>query len=216
MSLSATPTAELGDPVAGSQTRGVTIVVVPASHLPQARIFPVGSWLMCNGTMSQETGASHWPVVASTGRAFTVIVAEVMPAEPVLKRRVWAPVPAIPRSTNLATPLALVVAVSEPWRVPEPLATVAVTTTPGTATPLPSFTRTLGCRAGSQTSRSSALVGGWVLILIVAGAPASSTAPGVSGWVGSSPPQVAAAATKAEASSRLPARPIRVRISEMG
>src|SRR5512147_1293353 len=83
MSGSATSGAELGEPAAGVQSRGRAMLVVPASHLPHASTLPVGNRLMCSGTMSHDTGASHWPLVAWAGRGLSVTVDEVMAAEPV-------------------------------------------------------------------------------------------------------------------------------------
>ncbi len=79
-----TSMAVVGGPAAGSQRRGLAIFAVPASYLPQAMIFPVGRRLMCRGTMSQLTGASHWPVVASGGSAPSVMVDDVAVTAPVV------------------------------------------------------------------------------------------------------------------------------------
>src|SRR4051812_20860204 len=153
----------LGGPDAGFHKRGCEAEVVPFSYLPQASTFPVGSRLMWSGTMSQSTGTSQAPVVASAGSALTVTVAEGTDGPPVLKLTVCGPVPAIPRSTNLATPLPLVVMAALPCRVP--LAIDAVTVTPGTTTPFASLTTTVGCRLGIQTSLSRAPAGGCTVIL---------------------------------------------------
>ena len=214
MSGSAISAAPLGGPEAGFHSRGSEAEVVPVSYLPQASTLPVGNRLMCSGTISQETGASHSPLVASGGSALSVTAAEVAEGPVVLKRRVCAPVPAIPRSTNLATPVLAVVTLVFPWSVPLPPAIDAVTDTLGTPTPLASFTTTVGCRLGIQTSRSRALEGGWMLILSEVGAPARS---GTSGPVcrsgeALSPVQVIVPAAKAAASSRKEARRRRVRI----
>src|SRR5574338_1197477 len=144
--------AVVGGPAAGSHSRGSAIRWVPASNLPHAMIRPVGRRVICSGTMSHDTGASHRPVLASGGRALIVVVADVAEAVPVVNRRVWGPVPAMPRSPNLARPVDEVVAVSVPCSVPPPLARAAVTTAPGTAVPAASLTTTAGWRVGSQTS----------------------------------------------------------------
>src|SRR4051794_25693475 len=120
-----TSMAVVGAPTVGSQSRGLAIMVVPDSYLPQARILPVGSRLMCSGTMLQGTGASHLPVDASVGRELSVTVEERALTLPVEYRSVWEPVPAIPRSTNLARPVDEVVAETLPCRLPEPLAMAA-------------------------------------------------------------------------------------------
>src|SRR3954447_6197732 len=198
----------LGGPEPGVQRRRSDAEVVPASYLPQASTFPVGSRLMWRGTMSQATGASQAPVVAWVESALRVTVAEVTDGPPVLKRNVCGPAPAIPRSTNLATPLLLVVIASLPCRVPVPLAIEPVTVTPGTTTPFASFTTTVGCRPGIQTSLSIAPAGGWTVILRVDGAPASSGASGPVCRSGEalSPVQVSAPAARAAGSTSEEAR----------
>ncbi len=88
--------------------------------------------------------------------------------------RVWAPVPLMPRSPNLAKPDASVVSVVVPSSVPPPEAMRAVTTTPAAGCPVPSFTWTSGWTSGSNTSPVSAEVGGLVVIAIVDGAAVSA------------------------------------------
>ena len=122
-----------------------------------------------------------------------------------------APCPAIPRSANAAVPFALVVTVSVPCSAPPPLAMLALTTTPLTPTLAASLTRTTGCRAGTHTSRSSAVVGGWVSTVILAGGPAATASSGdcgsETGWVGSSPVQVTeTAASPAARHTRMASR----------
>jgi len=87
--------------------------------------------------------------------------------------------------------LVRVVAVNVPCSVPVPVAMLAVTPTPGSTTPPASFTSTIGCKVGPQTSLSSALTGGCLLIVRVAGVPVVASA-GVdsSGRVTLSPLQV--------------------------
>ena len=114
--------------------------------------------------------------------------------------------PAMPRSPNLATPFAAVVAVRVPWSAPEPVLMLAVTTAPATATPAASFTVTAGWRLGSQTSRSSGLVGGWTLTWMAAGGPAAAASSDVgpsSGLVGSSPQETRARPRAAASASEV-------------
>ena len=201
-----TDTAVVGGPAAGFHRRGLAMCWVPASNFPHASTLPVGRSVIWSGTMFQDTGGSHLPVVASAGNAAMAIVEEVAVAAPVVNRRVEEPVPVSPRSVNVAEPFAFVVAVTAPWSTPGPVATVAVTTTPGTATPLASFTTTTGCEPGTHTSRSSALAGGCLLTRRVAAGPAAAVIPvpasgsGV-GLVGSSSPQVIEEPARAMASS---------------
>ena len=172
---------------------------------------------MWSGTMSHATGASQAPVLASGGSALSVTVAEVTDGPPVLKRRVCGPVPAIPRSRNLAVPPPFVVMASLPCRVPEPLRIEAVTVTPGTTTPFASFTTTVGCRLGIHTSRSSAPLGGCTLILMLVGAPASigTSGPVCRSGEALSPVQVIAPAARAAGSTSERARRRRARIGGM-
>jgi hypothetical protein len=122
--------APVGGPLAGSQSRGIPITVPPGSYLPHARILPVGSRCMCSGTMSQSTTGPHLPVVASVGSGERSTGAEVTVLVPAANWSTCAPVPLMPRSPNLATPDASVVAVVVPSSVPPPEATVASTCTP--------------------------------------------------------------------------------------
>jgi len=97
------------------------------SNLPQASTLPLGMRLMCSGTISQETGASHLPVAASGGSGSIRTDDDVPVAAPLVKLSVWSPVPAMPRSTNVALPEVPVVAVRVPCSVPVPLAMLALT-----------------------------------------------------------------------------------------
>jgi hypothetical protein len=119
---------------------------------------------MCNGTMSQLTSGPHSPIVAPPGSGSTVTGDEVTDAVPELNSSVCSPVPAMPRSAKVAVPLASVVAVVVPSRVPPPEAMVAVTSASATGLPLPSCSTTTGCAAGSNTSWSRAETGGLVVI----------------------------------------------------
>src|SRR5690349_3245989 len=201
--------AVLGGPAAGSHSRGIAIVP-SSSNLPQASTFPVGNRLACSGTMAQSTLGSHLPVVASGGSALMLIEREVLETVPVVNRSVCAPGPAMPRSTKAAVPLVLVVAVTVPCRVPDPVAMLAVTTTPGTTTPPASFTSTIGWSVGAQTSESSALVGGCRLMVRVAGAPAVARLGDVSsGRVTLSPLQVSDAAASVSVRAMRTTDPVR-------
>src|SRR6476659_1597046 len=162
--------AVLGAPTAGSHSRGIAMVP-STSYLPHASSLPVGSRWTCSGTMAQSTGASHFPVEASGGRALMVTVLEVLESEPAAKLRVCVPAPAMPRSVKTAVPLVRVVAVRVPCSVPVPVAMLTFTTTPGSTTPPASFTTTIGCSVGPHTSVSSAVAGGCRLMPRVAGVP---------------------------------------------
>ena len=165
--------APAGDPLAGFQSRGIPMPP-PTSNLPQPRSFPVGSRLRCRGTMSQPTTGPHLPVVASAGNAETLTGAAVTVSASMANSRVCAPVPLMPRSPNFAKPDASVVAVTVPSSVPPPEAMRAVTSAPAAGCPLPSFTCTSGCTAGSNTSPVSAEVGGLFVSAIVDGAAVSA------------------------------------------
>ncbi len=66
-------------------------IAPPSSYLPQAMTLPVGSRLMCSGTMSQLTTGPHFPVVASGGSADTVTGDEVTLLAPAVNCRVCDP-----------------------------------------------------------------------------------------------------------------------------
>src|SRR3989442_1712241 len=135
---------------------------------------------------------------------------DVAAAAPVEKARVLEPVPAMPRSPKVAEPFDFVVAVRVPWSVPGPPVMLAVTTAPATATPFASLTTTIGCVVGVQTSESSAVAGGCLVIVMTAAGPAAPTKSllvGVElGLVTLSGPQVTVTPAKAAASSRRGAR----------
>src|SRR6185312_12186058 len=90
-------------------------------------------------------------------------VAPVRPVAPKVSVRVPA-VPVIERLLNVAVPLALVVAVTAPPRIPPPDPIAAVTTTPdcGTDVPVALLSWTTGCCA--STEPLTAVVDGWVTI----------------------------------------------------
>ncbi len=103
-----------------------------------------------------------------------MIIPETTCVRPVaLKLNVRSPiVPLMARSVKLATPLAFVVAVSVPPRVPPPAAIAAVTVTPAwlTRLPAPSRSCTTGCCA--KATPLCAVVGGWVVIASCVAVPA--------------------------------------------
>src|SRR5256885_10220425 len=110
--------APLGGPD-GSQIRGIPIVSGRTSVLPHAMIFPFGIRAMCKGTMSQLTRGPHAPIVAWVESAEMAMLFDVALAVPAVNLMVDEPAPRMPRSTKVARPLALVVAVVVPSRGPE-------------------------------------------------------------------------------------------------
>ncbi len=124
--------------------------------------------------MAQSTFGSHFPDVASDGKVAMLMGDDVADAGSAVNLSVCEPAPLIPRSVNVATPLALVVAVSLPCSVPVPDPIVAVTRAFATALPPASVTVTTGCCAGSNTSLSSALVGCTVIAMFAGGPPLST------------------------------------------
>src|SRR3954469_4767045 len=111
--------AVVGGPAAGSHTCGLPIESA-GSRLPQAKIFPEGSRLMCSGTISQLTTGPHEPVDSSLDRGPIAIAVEVTVADPAANSMLFDPCPRIPRSPKAALPLAPVVAVVLPSRLPLP------------------------------------------------------------------------------------------------
>src|SRR3954462_9246918 len=92
-SMSLTPLtsgAVVGGPAAGSHTCGRPIVSA-GSRLPQAKIFPEGSRLICSGTISQLTTGPHEPLDASVGSGAIEIAVDVTVAAPAANSILFEP-----------------------------------------------------------------------------------------------------------------------------
>src|ERR1043166_9053968 len=106
--------------------------------------------------------------------AAMLMVAEVAGVSPVAEKvNVRSPAaPVIDRFVKLATPLAFVVAVSVPPRVPPPVAIVAVTFPPDWLTGLPLASRSCSTGCWANATPLCAALEGWVVMLSCVAAPA--------------------------------------------